>query len=221
MDRRLRLVAGTTLVVALSVPFVYVLSKPSSVDAVAQAERSDVFWNSVRVNAIESEHYDTLAALTRSADAVVLGRVVAARPGRVVHDRGAEAEGVDPRQADVFFLNLTVSVDEVLAGRSPGDRVTVEILVPNVELFGSLTKEYPSERAIFFLRDVALAAQLHGQPAGVVESLGGLYRLCTQDALVRDSNGLVHALDFGETEFLNDLGGTSFGAIVAEVRKAA
>lgn len=219
MDRRLRLVVGAALVVALSVSLGYVLSNPTHADAVGQAERSDVFWNSLRVNAIESEHYDSLTSLTQAADAVVLGRLVAARPGRVVHDRGAEAQGVDPRLADVFFLNLTLSVDDVLAGQSPGDQVTVEILVPNADLFASLTKDYPSERAIFFLRDVAKSAQLHGQPVDVVDGLRGLYRLCTQDAVVRESGGVVHELDFGETEFLNELGGRPFDAVVAEVRK--
>jgi hypothetical protein len=158
--------------------------------------------------------------LARAADATVLGRIVDASPGRVVHDKDAAAEGVDPRQADVFFVNLTVSVDDVLSGSSPSRTLTVEVLVPNFDLLGSLTKNYPSEPTIFFLRNVANAAKANGQSPAVVDSLRGLYRLCTQGALIRDSGGVVHSLDFSETEFLNNLGGKSFKETVDEVRTA-
>jgi hypothetical protein len=99
------------------------------------------------VTATELEHYTSLDEMTRSADAVVHGRVVSVVAGRVFGD---------PLRDPLHYAAVTVVVGELLAGRLPAAHattLTLEIpLFSGLAVLPELRAALEGGEAILFLR---------------------------------------------------------------------
>ncbi len=129
--------------------------------------RSDTeFWAQLRISGLEAERFDTLADLVASADAVVVGEFASFGLSRTLE--GDAAEDV------VVYAKADLWISETIAGRSFGESVPLEFLLPvgPAEADGAidaLRAALPGGRLVVFLRDKG------GEEAGlfrVVNSTG-------------------------------------------------
>jgi hypothetical protein len=155
----------------------------------------------------EVEHFDTLEALTTDADVVVLGRVVAAAPGRASSGCGDTA--------------ATLAVERVLAGRllAPERRVVVAYS----GFCGPLPRlgvEIPVERAVFFLRNEATALRRFGGGGTDAElaEASRFYRLAILAGTVVERQGAAHVPEPLNADFLVAFEGSPFVDFVERVR---
>ena len=160
----------------------------------------------------EVEQFASLAGITRSVDAVVLGRVIEARPGRVFSGCG--------------YTAAIVEVERVLAGRmrsAVGDRLTLEYFGFCQTRLPEIGHEIPAERAAFFLRNGGVAAKLADPRASRadVERESQYWHLVILAGTVVDRGGLVHVPETLNAPFLASLEGTSFPGFVDQVRSTA
>lgn len=176
-------------------------------------QRSDAFWTAAYVRALEVEHYETTAALIEAADAVVVGRIADAVPGRVFGD---------PSEAAAFYVSATLQIDEVLRGDlSEGTAVTLELLVPREEEMPGMVASVPTERTIFFLRNKGAEARTLGLPVDVQAAEAPFYRLVMLTSYLREFDGAVHVGLGTEDEFLLALEGKNFDALVDQLRTSS
>ncbi len=131
----------------------------------------------------EAEQFASLAQITRNVDAVVLGQVIEAKPGRVFSGCG--------------YLAATVEVERVLAGRMRSavhDRLTLEYFGFCQATLPELGREIPAERAVFSLRNGGVAARMANpdvSPAEVARETQS-WRLVILAGTVVDRGGVVH-----------------------------
>ena len=159
-------------------------------------------WADTVVDAVELEHYTSLAEIAAGADAVVRGRVVDVAHGRVFGDASASA---------LHYAAVTIAVDEAVAGVLPPQHaahVTLEVpLYGGHETLEALAASLPTTESLFFLRNKG--------PADAE-----FYRLVVMRGVVVNRDGAAEVLP-GDDDFLSALDGSSFGALVAEVGAAA
>jgi len=174
-----------------------------------------VVWMAVvgpaRAEVEEVEVYASLPELTRAADAVVLGQVVAATEGRSFGGCGNTA--------------ATLRVDGVVAGRIPA-------LAPilTVEYFGwcaaelpRLGREIPAERGVFFLRNkgAELRAINPGASEAEVAADVPFWRLAILAGSAFDRGGRVHVPETLNADFLAAFEGKAFADLITAIRTAA
>ena len=154
---------------------------------------------------IHGELYRSLREMARKADAIVVGRIVGVRPGRVVDEPGAD---------DTFFSIATVEVERCVSGPlGPGDRVSVEYLVSRLGEDPGAENGAPRGTSVFLLRDVAAWNAQRGD-AQAAREMAGIHWLVTLDAVFTDRSGVVAVQRSGE-EYIQALDGSSFAALVA------
>ncbi|MCA2219245.1 hypothetical protein [Jidongwangia harbinensis] len=141
------LVAAVTLMAALTLVVSYVVSERAV--ATGSAARSADSFAMLRLEASEAEHYDSLAAMKRSADAIVMGRVVSFGVSRTV--RGDHPLDV------VVYGSAVVDVRRQVSGRDLGGSVAVEFLLPYqpadaAKQAAAFNAELPRGEALMFLR---------------------------------------------------------------------
>ena len=171
--------------------------------------RLEAWTGSLDATEVEAQA-TTLKELTRTADAVVRGRIVGVVPGRVFgsHDR------------PLHYASATVAVDELLAGALPGahrSRLTLEIpLFDGPDSIGEL----PAWGiAIFFLRNKGESARAAGLGRDIQEREAAFHRLLTFTSLVVNADEV--ALADAAAGPLGALTGLGFGDALDRVRAAA
>lgn len=136
----LGLLLAATLALALVVA---VVARPEQTDA----ERSDRFWGSMWVQGTY-QTYESLAAMTKAADLVLVGRIRGISSTRT--------EVLVPNWGDDGVVGWAVAdVEIVRALKAPPDvatnSVAVELFAPTVAALDVLSSTVPYERTLFFL----------------------------------------------------------------------
>jgi hypothetical protein len=152
----------------------------------------------------------TLGELTRSADAVVRGRIIDVVPGRVFgsHDR------------PLHYAAATVAVEELVAGAVAGahrSRLTLEI--PLFDGPGSIGELPAWGESIFFLRNKGQSARAAGLGIERQSSEADFHRLLSFTSLVVNADGT--ALADPAAGPLSALSGVAFDRAVERIRAAA
>ncbi|MFN2484789.1 MAG: hypothetical protein ABR509_07650 [Candidatus Limnocylindria bacterium] len=167
------------------------------------------------IAALEVEHYGSLPELTRSADAIVRGRILQAAPGRVF---GGSSD------APLHYAAATIRVEEPVAGTPPAvdvDALTLEIpLFDGPESLAPLQASLPSGEALFFLRNKGTSAERANLPRAWQLAEVRFYRLVVFGAAVFNESGVAAPLA-GESHPLGDLEGLPFDEAVRRVRAVA
>lgn len=182
--------------------------------------RSDHFWGLLAVNGSPIAHFDTLDAMAGAADIVVVGRIVAVTPGREVRDLGAEAEGSAREDSSVYFANATIVVDEEIKGM-PGQAVKLQLLLPHPDVLEKIQQDLPTERGIYFLRDMGAYFAAENPKSSLVSTLDGVFDFVSPQGLIRDLNGTVGVTADEGDEFLQEMTRRAFSDILGETRRAA
>ena len=160
-------------------------------------------WADTVVEAIELEHYATLSEMTRGSDAVVRGRVVGVAPGR--------SFGSAPGH-QLHYAAVTIAVDEAVAGTLPpthASHLTLEVpLYGGPETIDALGSSLPDGEGLFFLRN-------KGAPEA------DFYRLVVMRGVVLNPDGIAEVLPGDDHDFIGELNGMPFDALVDQVRAAA
>lgn len=157
-------------------------------------------WSDTVVEALELDHYASLAELTIGSDAVVRGRVLNVRPGRVFGD---------PAHSALHYAAVTVAVEELAAGALPPEHAATFTL--EVPLYGGpdtmegVLASLPREESLFFLRNKG------GEEAD-------FYRLVVMRGVVVNRDGAAEVTP-GDA-VLDGLAGSPFETLVAQVRAA-
>ena len=162
----------------------------------------------VRAEAEEVEHFDSLEGMTAGADAVVLGHVVDVQPGRVFGGCGNAA--------------ATLRVDALLAGKLPPvarDELTLEYF----DFCGDLAaaaEEIPREQGVFFLRNKATDVRMFqpGASQAEIDAEAGFWRTVIMAGTVINRNGTSHAPSTYNAEFLAAAEGLPFDDFVRTVQ---
>jgi hypothetical protein len=205
-------VAVSVLVVGLSVA--------RDRGAASVAARSDHFWRLLAVNGSPMAHFDTLDAMAGESDLVVVGRIVRVAPGREVRDLDAEAEGYAREDASVYFADATLVVEEALRG-DPGKELKLQLLLPQSGVLEQVQADLPSERALYFLRDMGAYFAKENPESGLATTLEDTFDFVSPQGLIRDLNGAVGVTaDEGDT-FLHELSQRTFEEVLVEARHAA
>jgi hypothetical protein len=157
-------------------------------------------WADTVVDALELEHYASLAEMTHGSDAVVLGRVASVAAGRAFGEAGSA----------LHYAAVTLAVDETVAGSLPGEHATQ--LTLEVPLFAGpgqldgLRSTLPTGEGLFFLRNKG------GEEAD-------FYRLVVMRGVIVNRDGSAEVAP-GDGDFLDALGGTRFDEVVDQVRRS-
>ncbi len=196
------------------------LSIAHSREATDVAARSDRFWELLAVNGSPMAHFNTLDAMADESDLVVVGRIVSVAPGREVRDLDAEAEGYAREEASVYFADATLVVDEALKG-DPGKDVKLQLLLPQPGVLEQVQADLPTERGIYFLRDMGAYFAKENPESGLATTLQGTYDFVSPQGLIRDLNGAVGVTaDEGDT-WLHELARRTFTEVLADARQTA
>jgi hypothetical protein len=189
-------------------------------EATETAARSDRFWELLAVNGSPMAHFDRLDAMADESDLVVVGRIVRVAPGREVRDLDAEAEGYAREEASVYFADATLVVDEALKGDA-GKDVKLQLLLPQPGVLEQVQADLPSERGIYFLRDMGAYFAKENPESGLATTLEDTFDFVSPQGLIRDLNGAVGVTaDEGDT-FLHALSRRTFTEVLADARLAA
>lgn len=209
---------GAIAAIALAVSLTLGPLKVGAQDDAATQTRA--FWRSFAVSALDIEPASSFDEVIAGSDAIVLGRLAAIGPGRVV---GEPVEGIPGAQ--VLFANVTVAVTEVLMGELPQSHraeFTLEVLLPGRRDFSELTTlntTLPRSQSIFFVRSNATTAAAMGLPAEVQEREQALYHLTVQRALLSNEGGRAIAPIWTDhDDFFQQFEGRAFNPIVHELR---
>jgi hypothetical protein len=166
---------------------------------------SDRFWQQFLVRGSQVEQYDNLMTMAAMADAVVIGRVVAAEPGRVYFDPEVAAI-IGRENAEVRYMKLTVEPTEILRSQGGVDgQIVLEVMVANFDEAANV----PTEDAIFFLRNKGNEVRALGFPPARVAEEAPYHRLVIASAVLRIFDSKVVPAVGTEEEFLLALDGVS------------
>ena len=169
-------------------------------------------WNGSVVEGTEIESYGSLAEITRGADAVVRGQVIAVVRGRVA--------GV-PSVDELHYAEATVRIEEVLAGSiSPGsEKVLLEIpLFAGHEYVEVMQAGVPWDESIYFLRNKGESARRAGLGTDIQEAESEYYRLVVMTGFIVNEAG--RAAIAAEARALDTVRGVPFRDVVAMVRNS-
>jgi hypothetical protein len=177
---------------------------------------SHAFWAALLLAGREAEHYSDLVEMSRSADVLVVGHLESVVLGRSFRD---------PETGDsADYATASLLVERLLASRpgataeariSEGDSLSLELFLPERDLINTLQERLSGERAIFFLRDKEREAIALGLPAELQRAERGFYRIVSTQGLLREQGGKVMPPVGTEDEFLIELEGMDFAALVA------
>lgn len=126
---------------------------------VGQPYTDSEFWEGVVPGGDNVEHYETLADMTRAADAVIVGRITGIR-----NDQSRYA-GVDLQGA--MFATLSVSIDKIVSGavnEASPSQLDLAIFMTDPRQYERFAARLPPERALLFLRSSLAEAKQNGQP---------------------------------------------------------
>jgi hypothetical protein len=157
---------------------------------------------------VEVEHYRSLGAMARAADAVVLGRIVSAEPGRIFAGCG--------------YTAATLEVERVLARRVAVPRPTLTIeYFSYCAALPKLGGEIPAERGIFFLRNkgVDIAGENAAATAQEIEVESQYWRRVITAGTIVERDGVAHLPSTYNAAFLQRLEGRPFNDVLREVRR--
>jgi hypothetical protein len=158
-------------------------------------------WADVAVDALELEHYDSLATMSAAVDAAVVGRIVGVTAGRSFGGSSGYA---------LHYAAVTVEVDEIAAGSLPerhAASLTLEVpLFGGLDTLDAVTSSLPREPSLFFLRN---------KGGGADEDF---YRLAVMRGVVVNRDG-ASDVPPGD-DFMADLDGLTFNDVVDEVRRS-
>ena len=206
--RGLALVVGLQLAIAVAV--VTLLAGPSG--------SPGQFWAAIDgYPSVEAETYESYEAMARLADAVVLGRIEAVRPGR---SWLAEEGPSDDYDLYVTYADAKIVIDDVLANAGKldlGAQVVIEFTVQRPEDAGIVGRLLPVERGIFFLREKGREAERLGLPKSVVDAERGRYRLVNSAGVVHDANAVVWLPDAASETGLREWEGRRFEDLIRVV----
>jgi hypothetical protein len=170
------------------------------------------FWGYVAGGGDGEEVYDSLAAMTTKADAVVVGTVIAIRTDP------ARYQSLDLQGA--LYATLTLKIETVLAGKvnvaAPG-QLNLAVFMADPRQYARFAAGLPSERAIYFLRNElveTMSARQTPLPDAAI-----YYSVVSDQGLIRDVGGA--AMPVANFPYLVALQGRPFDAVVAEVAAAA
>lgn len=157
-----------------------------------------------------AESFTDLGVMAKSADAVVVGRIVEIAKGREwVANPNEVDDPVFGESALARFATATILIEEVIGKTTypVRDRIALEIFLPQDKLVPHLEDTLPLERSVFFLRNKG------------PEDSTDYYRLVNDEqGLVREFGGVSHT--FGvENPMLARIEGGPFSELLAELRK--
>jgi hypothetical protein len=183
--------------------------------------RSDAFWASLRVNGLEAEYYSDLRGMATAADQVVVARIAGLTMGREVRDYDAEAAGFDREGTSVYFAHAVLKVEQGLSTRAApaGAQLTLQILLPNPGVLDDVRNRLPTERAIFFLRDMEGKFRAAGFHA-LANDLDGVFDLVSTQGLLREFEGVVRPPIDAVDPFLLKLDGTAWSTVTEDIVKS-
>ncbi len=188
--------------------FVIVRAPGDQAGAVASA------WSSAVAEAAELEHFGSLPEMTRSADAVVRGTVMAVAAGRAFGGASGNA---------FHYAAATLRVDEVIAGELPerhAAELTLELpLFDGPDSIAAMQTALPEVEGIFFLRNKGASAWAAGMSPAEQLSEAEFYRLVVLSGVVLNDAGQA-ALPPGDSEFLAALSGLPFDDVIRRARSA-
>jgi hypothetical protein len=164
------------------------------------------------VHALELEQFDSLAEITRSADAVVRADVVAVAAGRVFGADGGHA---------LHYAAVTLRVEDVVAGAVAArdlPLVTLEVpLFAGPESLDALRSSLIGSEGIYFLRNKGESARRAGLSGEVQHAEAGFQRLVTLRAAVHDDRGWARTAT-DEPGPLGALDGLRFEVAIEAIR---
>jgi hypothetical protein len=170
------------------------------------------FWEYVVPGGDGVEHYESLAAMTEAADAVVVGTIVDLRKD----DRYSEAD-----LGGGLVVTMTLKFERTLSGEvnpaAPGE-LNLSVYVTDPGQYDRFAAGLPAETAIFFLRNQFAEIDTNKGSHRPNDRL--YYRVVSDQGLIRDVDGkAIPAVADGE--FLTALSGKSFDALVEGVTNAS
>lgn len=192
---------------------------PADGSALPDQAASDAWWYWFAVGGLWSRSYESLEGLVTGADAVVLGRIVEAGPGRV--EGAISPDGWDDR---VFYTYARVSVERVIAGRLASREIVIQLLSPDPATFADRLRAFPKEPAIFFVTDLyrSLTEDFGNSPGPELDQVRGIYEWTIPGAVVRDIAGVARPLlQLTAAPYLVSLDGRPFDEVVATVARLA
>ena len=184
---------------------------------VARAPETDALASApsgTMIGASQVETPTSLDELVSTADAVVLGRVMAVDPGR----RFGSASH------PFHYAAVTVRVGELVAGRlapaSSGSLILEVPLFDGPDQLAALRTAMLDTQRLLFLRSKATSARAAGLGAAEQAAEARYFRLVTFGAEVIEVDG-VAAVPPDDVDVLGPFAGDSFAEAVASVRAAA
>jgi hypothetical protein len=178
--------------VALIAAAIALFPAPSKVPE-SQHQRSDAFWGLTFLRAAEVEVFDSVGQMARSADWVVEGKIAGASPGRVVTDESGVPIG--------WNANVRVDVSATLVGQELKSIDLEVIFLSKAKFQDFLRQSLPTETAIFFIRNKAVAARHAGWSEPDAEREAGYNMLINMSQSVfRVFDGRIATPDGGASE---------------------
>lgn len=202
-------------------PATAVRPSPAPTATQSAAER---FWSELGLEA-SGPRYGSLAEIGAASDAVVVGRVTGVRFAYEQRDLGAEAAGQPRAGASVYYGEITLAVEDVLAGTllEPGV-VRLIVIVGSPDMVGDVRELLPPspERVVLFLVDpLRLFGDRLDLDPGLREAVRGKHIPTNVDqSVIIEVGGRVAPPPHGPTPFLVALAGRPFDEVVEAVRAA-
>ncbi len=165
-------------------------------------------WSTVYVEAVEAEHYESLASMRDASDAVVVGRILSTSAGRIFGD---------PPEDFVQYVTAVVEVDRVLSGNiveiAP-QAIQLEIMVSDPAEMDGVLALVPRNESVFFLRHKAKEAERLGMPSEMVAAETPFYRLVMLRGVVWNESGQAAVYRGDHVDFLTQLAGQPFEEVI-------
>jgi hypothetical protein len=172
------------------------------------------FWGHVAPGGDSVYHYDSLDAITKGSDAVVLGTIT----GMSIDADRYQGYNLGP---DGLFINMTLKIDQTLAGAvnqfAPGE-INLDVYTDSSQ-YARFAAGIPNERAIFFLRNEYTLATEAQQPHVPNDKL--YYVVINDQALIRDVGGSAVPASPEDGNFGGKVAGAPFMTIVSSIEAAA
>jgi hypothetical protein len=173
------------------------------------------FWQYLAPCCENVFHFDSLAALTRGSDAVVVGTITGMR---VEADR-YKGQNLGPGG---LVITMTLKIEQALAGTvnefAPGE-INLDVYVADSSQYDRFAAGIPNERAIFFLLNEYTEATQAQQPHLPNDKL--YYLIIDDQALIRDVSGTaVPANPLDDFPVGGTVAGRPFPAVIASIETA-